>query len=372
MNNTTYAKYAEDNATNTRNVDENSPENSIRKERQNGLVLADLTDLIPGPIVFGISVFIIIVLLRRRRMRDVSNIMIANAAMGDAFSAVVLMMSEYVSTVNHTAEHIQGICSSFAYFYFFQYIYSSWSAAWLAFERYDLIANNVSRRLTVKKTLILILSTFTVSAVFPTIPMMGWDPIRFYKTPYGYSCKSFYPADKVADKFYLPLLYLINYLVPLGIVIVSFSCVIHIVVRHVRSKKRRRAMRNNKKDGFSPLDVIRTRAFIIIVSLIVTNVILTSPTVLITLGSKFDVPQLYKFRVGREFSIGFASNLQLYNKLFNSLLYLLWIKNYISCNACVCKRRTRLRAVPHNTDTTKRSVTALRKSDDCEKSCVEH
>ena len=84
-------------------------ENSIEKERENGLVFANLTDLVPGPIVFGISVFIVIVLLRERRMRDVSNIMIANAAMGDALSAVVLMMSEYVSTVNHTAEHIYKV-----------------------------------------------------------------------------------------------------------------------------------------------------------------------------------------------------------------------------------------------------------------------
>ena len=337
MNNTTYAKYAEDNANRT-NVESTLAVDEIRKERANGLVLADLTDLIPGPIVFGISIFIVIVLLRRRRMRDVSNIMIANAAISDAFSAVVLMMSEYVVPVNHTAEHIQGICSSFAYFYFFQYIYSSWSAAWLAFERYDLIANNVSRHLTVKKTLILILSTFIVSAVFPAMPMMGWDPIRFYKTPYGYSCKHFRAADNVADKFYLPLLYLINYLVPLGIVVVSFSCVIGIVVRHVRSRKRRRAMRNNEEGGFSPLDVIRTRAFIIIFSLILTNVILTSPTVIITLGSKFGVSQLYNFRVGREYSFGLASNLQLYNKLFNSSMYLLWIRDYVSCP---CKGRTR-------------------------------
>ena len=351
MNNTTYVKYAEDNANRTNvestlAVDEIRKENSIRKERANGLVLADLIDLIPGPIVFGISIFIVIVLLRRRRMRDVSNIMIANAAMGDAFSAVVLMMSEYVVTVNHTAEHIQGICASFNYFFFFQYVYSSWSAAWLAFERYDLIANNVSRRLTVKKTLILILSTFIVSAVFPAMKVLGWDPIRFYKTPYGYSCKHFRTADNAANKFYLPLLYLINYLVPLGIVIVSFSCVIRIVIQHVRSRKRRRAMRNNEEGGFSSLDVIRTRAFIIIVSLIVTNVVLTAPTVIITLGSKFGVSQLYNFRVGREYSFGLASNLQLYNKLFNSLMYLLWIKEYISCP---CKRRTRSPETSRNT-----------------------
>ena len=335
MNNTTNA---EDNATNTRNVDENSPENSIQKERENGLVLADLTALIPGPIVFGISVFIVIVLLRRRRMRDVSNIMIANATISDAFSAVVLTMMEYVVTANHPAEHIQGICSSFAYFFFFQYIYSSWSAAWLAFERYDLIANNVGRRLTVKKTLVLILFTFIVSAVFPAMQAMGWDPIRFNKTIYGYSCRTFLPPDRFADKFYLPLLYLINYLVPLGIVIVSFSCVIRIVVRYVRSRKRRRAMRNNEEGGFSPLDVIRTRAFIIIVSLIVTNVVLTAPMVIMTLGSKFGGSQLYNVRVGREYSFNLATNLELFNKLFNSLLYLLWIKEYISCP---CKRRTR-------------------------------
>ena len=90
-------------------------------------------------------------------------------------------------------------------------------------------------------------------------------------------------------------------------------------------------MRNNEEGGFSPLDVIRTRAFIIIFSLIVTNVL---PTIIITLGAKFDVPQLCKFWIGEKFSIGFASNLELYNKLFNSLLYLLWIKNYISCSSC--------------------------------------
>ena len=125
-------------------------------------------------------------------------------------------------------------------------------------------------------------------------------------------------------------------------------------------------MRNNEEGGFSPLDVIRTRAFIIIVSLIVTNVVLTLPMVIITLGFKFDVSKLYKFRVGRKFSVAFASNLDLYNKLFNSLLYLLWIKNDIF-NACACKRRTGVRAVP-KTNTTKLPVTALRKSD----ACVEH
>ena len=343
MNNTLNGTlFAEANPNRT-NVERNSTVDDIA----NGLVLADFPSIIPGSIVFGISVFIVAVLLRQlRRGRDVSNIMIANAAIGDALSAVVLMMMEYVVTANHTAEHIQGICSSFAYFFFFQYIYSSWSAAWLAFERYDLIANNVSRRLTVKKTLIRILFTFIVSAVFPAMQAMGWDPIRFNKTAYGYSCRTFLPPDRFADKFYLPLLYLINYLVPLGIVIVSFSCVIRIVIRHVRSRKRRRAMRTNEEGGFSPLDVIRTRAFIIIVSLIVTNVILTAPMVIMTIGVKFGGSQLHKFGVERDYSFGLPSNLELFNKLFNSLLYLLWIKEYISCP---CKRRTRSPETSRNT-----------------------
>ena len=42
-----------------------------------GLKAGDLIDLVPGPIVFGVATFVVIVLLRKGRMESVSNIFIA-------------------------------------------------------------------------------------------------------------------------------------------------------------------------------------------------------------------------------------------------------------------------------------------------------
>ncbi|XP_065827506.1 opsin-VA-like [Oscarella lobularis] len=273
--NTTYA-----NATN--GTTNNS---SISNGASEGLKAGDLIDLVPSPIVFGVAIFVVIVLLRKDRMEAVSNIFIANAAIGDAFSAVVMAMSEYVfRNVRHKAEHVEGICLSYYYFFFFQYVYASWSMAWLSFERYDLIANGLNRRLTKKRAYLIILFIFIMSAVFPSLPFMGWDSYQLEKTDYGRACNTLIFPKSTFDAFYLPSFYVINFLLPLTIVVVCFSLVIRVVVRHIRAKHERR----NASEDFNPLQVIKTRAFIIIVTLIVINVVLTTPFVIFTLGAKFE------------------------------------------------------------------------------------
>ena len=321
--NTTYV-----NATN-----ETANNSSISNGASEGLKAGDLIDLVPGPIVFGVATFVVIVLFRKDRMESVGNILIANAAISDAFSAVVMAMSEYVfRNVRHKAENVEGICLSYAYFFFFQYVYASWSVAWLSFERYDLIANGLRRRLTKKRAYLIILLIFIMSAVFPSLPFMGWDSYQLEKTDYGRACNNFVPPKSTFDAFYIPTFYVINFLLPLTIVVVCFSLVIRIVVRHIRAKHER----NNTSEDFSPLEVIKTRAFIIIVTLIVTNIVLTTPFVIFTLGRKFKVGSL-RYRVGEKMTIGVGLNIDLYNKLLNSFLYLIWIKKYVSCKSC--KRR---------------------------------
>ena len=290
-----------------------------------GLKAGDLIDLVPGPIVFGVATFVVIVLLRKGRMESVSNIFIGNAAISDAFSAVVMTMSDYVFSVRHKAEHVKGICMSYYYFFFFQYVYACWSVAWLSFERYDLIANGLNRRLTKKRAYLIILFVFIMSAVFPSLPFMSGNSCQFRKTDYKYSCNTCAPNST----FYLPTLYAINFLLPLIIVVVCFSLVIRVVVRLIRSKHRR----DNASEDFSPLEVIRTRAFIIIVAFIVTNVVLTTPFVIFSIGANFNVRSL-QYNVGEKSTIGVGQNIELYNKLLNSFLYLTWIKNYISCKSC--------------------------------------
>ena len=325
--NTTYVNATNGTATNS----------SISNEAEEGLKAGDLIDLVPSPIVFGVATFVVIVLLRKDRMEAVSNIFIANAAISDAFSAVVMAMSEYVfRNVRHKAEHVEGICLSYFYFYLFQYVYGSWSMAWLSFERYDLIANGLNRRLTKKRAYLMILSVFIMSAVFPSLPFMGWDSYQFRKNDYGRSCNHFASPKNTFDAFYLPTFYVINFLLPLIVVVVCFSLVLRVVVRHIRAKHER----NSTSEDFSPLKVIKTRAFIIIVTLIVTNVVLTTPFVVFTLGGKFKVGSL-RYRVGEKSTIGVSQNIELYSKLLNSFLYLIWIKKYVSCKSC--KRRRRIK-----------------------------
>ena len=305
------------------------------------LDVEDIINLVPCSIAFLLCTFVLIVLFKSREaLKLPGHLLIANATFGDLFGMTVLALQSWVYAYPMTmTESNRIICKVYYFFFVFMHAWTGWSSSALAYDRYDMVARPLHRKLTLKKAKLCVVAIIVFCALWAAFPLMGWSEYRLQ--PHG-ACSMAYSVDipeEIGSAMFTLLFFAVNYIAPLIIDVICFIRVLIITLAHMRRKRLRISSglahstsvseSNDNRSQSSPLAIIATRPFIVVTTTIASNVFLTAPLLIILVLRKFDVVS-WKIYVGNAQLVGFGMHLTVYNHLFNAVLYLIYVKNIIS------------------------------------------
>lgn len=137
------------------------------------------------------------------------------------------------------------------------------------------------------------------------------------------------------NAMYTVMYFSVNYVTPLIIYVICFMGVLIVALKHMH-----RPQNNRQSTSTSPLQIIRSRAFLIVTMTVTSNVLLTAPYHTIVVLRKFGLLK-HGIRVGKLALISFGGHLFTYNHFFNAVLYTIFIKEHIAEAIPFIKRRQR-------------------------------
>ena len=232
----------------------------------------------------------------------------------------------------------------------FQFAWSCWAIAIIAYSRFDLIVNVLDPKFNRNRFWGLAVVSWLVSLLTTLLPFMGWSSVGFVRIKHVFKCGVGDDARGLLHAFYLPFFYFINFLVPSVLVIICFSRVVCMVGRHRRSRNNSQSSMQNivvltstdissswhacssghlkektLRDRIK--DTIQSKALRYIVIIVLSNLLLLSPFVCLRsydsvcteLGAKRRIPAIF---------LNISSFLFMFNFNVNAFLYIFWIRTF--------------------------------------------
>lgn len=330
--------------------------------------------LIPSCVVVITCSCVLYVLLKIPELRDITNALIINSAVADLIRGLIGLLNTYLYIRPLPATDVNfDLCQVFLFFHLFQGFWSSWSLCALAYDRYDLLAHPIRRKLKAKQVGILIATILTLDALLCSFPLFGWSEYLFYRFPNNpelAKCRISQQETNLADWAFLPTFDICAYILPCIITIVIYAKILNLVLQHIRKRQEVRSRHQNTVHGLSrstggigmsvistvqmkdrstdqptlsahqsvapphtnsevmstPLLVIKSKAFRLVTVVIATNMLLTLPFVIVLELEKFRViiikvfPDVMKSILMALFNCNFV---------FNSVVYVFWVRNAV-------------------------------------------
>ncbi|XP_062501312.1 rhodopsin-like [Corticium candelabrum] len=309
----------------------------------------DIVTLLPCSITFLVCTFVLIVLFKSGEARKCpGHLLIANATFGDLVGVSVLSVRSWVYAHPMTmTESNKIICKVYYFFFVFMHAWTGWSCAVLAYDRYDMVARPLNRKLTLKKAKLCVVAIIVFCALWAACPLIGWSE---YRLQINGACSMAYTVDipeEIGSAMFTLLFFTINYITPLSIDVICFIRVLIIALSHMRRKRSfsRRVSRHSTSVSestdnarvTSPLAIIASRPFIVVTTTIASDVLLSAPYLIILVLRKVGVIPRDAY-IGVVQVVRFGMHLTAYNHLFNAVLYTIFVKNIIS-SAFPCLKR---------------------------------
>ncbi|XP_062522045.1 rhodopsin-like [Corticium candelabrum] len=307
------------------------------------------------------------VLYRLPHVRKIINYPIINLVGSDILRAVLTFLAIPLHFMRHGHPSIgeQIYCELFRYANNVQLSWSCWALVIVAYSRYDSVANIFNQKFNKRRFWTLTVTSWIVSLLTSLPPIIGWSSYDMRKMKNMYRCSTGSSGKDLASATFLPFFYFVNYVVPSIFVLIIFSFIARITIkRQIKGQ----TSSSNKKDnkvivlsGFSHpslpsaeqerqrdsaahlKNIVRSRSFLYIVLIVVTNIFLLAPYVVTT---SYDAVSrdlgLYKkipYVVMEITTVLFVANF-----VANSLLYIFWIRTFQHATAVLCCRRKEERA----------------------------
>eukprot|EP00118_Oscarella_pearsei_P011758 m.81361 g.81361 ORF g.81361 m.81361 type:complete len:344 (+) comp36236_c0_seq2:509-1540(+) len=274
---------------------------------------------------------VLYVAVRAKAYRHAHDLLIMAAAAADFLRAVHGFATPffYWSFLPKTDIN-DRLCKAYIWLHYFQYTVSAWSMAAIAFSRFDLIAHPMKMKLTIRGACSIIFLILVEAAVFASLPLWGWNRyglLYILDPPDRFHCGF---ADRLLDikhRSFVLVQYLLNYSVLFFLVLVFYSLIVPIAVKH-RQRRRRRNCQLQDPNVESPRsrlsvnisDLVKSKPFAYITIIISSNIILTAPFIVVSIIQNFMQNPLGNIALpltGLIFNLSFA---------INSFLYLMWVK----------------------------------------------
>ena len=312
--------------------------------------------VIPAVIQLIFCVIVLRVFYKLPNLRTSANFPVINLIASDFVRAVVgfLAVSLYSGSQSGEDYRISRtdtiLCKVFLYCSSVQFAWSSWAIAILSYSRSDAIVNVLSPTFSTKRFWTLSVISWIGSILTALPPFLGWSS-------YGYTIvekKTHHVCgiggggrNGILHALFLPLFYFIHFLVPTFLVILHFSRIVRavqhrgasngpsnvIVLAHFSSP----TDQSRQPSTASQIKaVVKSKAFLYIVIIIISNVILSLPFVCVqSYKAVISELRLHHKQVPNV-PIQVTSILLMANFNVNSLLYIFWIKTFQHAAAAMC------------------------------------
>ena len=365
------------NATNT--TGESSPLYTATVRR--ALVIATV---VPASIEAILCFLVIYAAFRVKAYRSSLNFLVVNAAAADLLRGIhgVVAPSLFYDLLEYTDVN-QRLCVCYMWIHIMQYCWSMWSIALIAFSRYDAVCRPFHRVLTLKGAVFAVCVVLLEAILFACLPLMGWNsygllPLR-PNSP-KYRCSVSDNSLSVGHKAFLPVFYVVNYLLPLIVIVICYGRIIPIALRHKRQQaivnspslvftsqsspptkaksghslpgamfsaarcelKKTRIVSNPNSDRMGALDVIKSKVFCYMTIIVLSNVVFTTPFAVAEVLRFLDIVDV-NILLFPVFKLIFTLNF-----VINSCFYVLWVRDFrngllntLGCASLLRRRRYR-------------------------------
>ncbi|XP_062509053.1 compound eye opsin BCRH2-like [Corticium candelabrum] len=315
---------------------------------------------IPAGIQFVLCGLALYAFYRLPNVRKVINYPIIGLVASDILRAVLTLLSMPFRFMQYGNPSIgeQIYCEFFRYANNVQLSWSSWTLVIITYSRYDAVANVFDPKFNKRRFWTLTVTSWIVSALTSLPPIMGWSSYNLRRMNDMYICTTGSNGKDLASATFLPFFYFVNYVVPSILVFILLSCIARIAVK--MEKKRQTSSSNTSKwivvlPGFSHPSsssskqnkqestghikkIIRSRSFLYIVLIVVTNVFFLAPYVGMTSYDTVSRGLGLRTKISRAV-IQITTILFMVNYNVNCLLYIFWIKSVQQAIAASCCRR---------------------------------
>ncbi|XP_062506442.1 uncharacterized protein LOC134183015 [Corticium candelabrum] len=317
---------------------------------------------IPSAIQLLFCVVVLRVFYKVRSLRTSANYPIINLIASDflrgvvGFLAITSFFGSRAETISELSSMDIILCRTVGFCNNVQLAWSSWAIATVSYSRSDVIVNVLSPTFT-KKRFWMVSVISWIGTLTTALPLLGpWSSYGHVrsKSNNGYVCRAGGDGDGLLHALYLPSFYFINFLLPTFLVILFFSRIVRTVQHQKLLERSGRSnvvmLSNFSMTGESAQQpsmarqlnvIIRSKAFIYTVVIIITNLVFSFPYVVVQaytavvaeLGLDHLQLEDAAFQVT---TIFFTLNFNI-----NSLLYIFWIKTFQQTAAamCPCLRR---------------------------------
>ena len=282
-------------------------------------------------------------------VRTASMLPVIHLVTSDFVRAIVGFLGIPVMGVQRTATPSTAdtlLCVAFHFINNAQFAWSNWAIAIVAYSRADVIANVLTPTFTKRKFWGFAVASWLIVIITSLPPLVGWSPFGFQRRVNSYVCAIAADREGLLHALYMPLFYVVNFFVPSVLVVLCFSRVLRVAIRYVRAHNPSSSMQTNivmlSAGDLAPSyfqqhreqtaktqikDILRSKAFRYMVTVVMTNLFLFAPFVGVKSYSSMCIGLgLRRGRCVPETVLTVVTVLHTLNYNINAFLYVFWIR----------------------------------------------
>ena len=345
----------------------------------NKFIIVNVIAAIPSAFQLLLCGIVLTVFFKQPSLRTVSNLPVINLVVSDvvraSLSFLTIPLFAFVRTETpSTADTV--LCLAFQCISNFQFAWSSWALAIIAYTRSDLIVNVLAPKFNKRRFWGLATVSWFVALLTSLLPFMGWSSVGFIRRNHVFFCRFGQDGGGLLHALYVPFFYFLNFIVPSVLIVICFARIVGVARRHMRSRNNSQSSMQNivvltstdVSESFDNgrhtivnriNDTIKSKSFRYIVIIVLSNLLLLSPYVFLTsydsvcngLGAKQCA------RAG-DICIKTSALLFMLNFNVNAILYIFWIRTFqvaaIAMICCSCQNQPSLcfrhKSIPSSSD----------------------
>jgi hypothetical protein len=186
-------------------------------------------------------------------------------------------------------------CDIVSYMERVHFAWSHWAVVIVAHSRADTIANVLLPNFTKRQFWGFAIASWLIAIVTALPPLVGWSPTGYRKLYNNtYMCGLGAERKGLSQALYMPLFYVVNFVVPLVLVILCFLRILRVTILYQRLRNRpsNRVQKNvimlstrlhqDDRDQMARnrvKDILRSKTFRYIAIIVITNLVLLAPYV---------------------------------------------------------------------------------------------
>ncbi|XP_065826923.1 tachykinin-like peptides receptor 86C [Oscarella lobularis] len=268
---------------------------------------------------------IFIVQIKRKGFREVSTFVLLNSIAADLVGGCCVITSTFViGQVFPNTPSYDGLCKFMVALSFFTGGWSAWAVFFVAFDRYDAVANGMRRKFSLKKAIICVIVSAFAAALFALFPLTGWGTFQTGLIVFPGQEKVGLCVPFTSWKGHSLLIYGILYFtfksyLPQFLTVISLSLLVAIAWRVLRAQRDRERTHGEENPNRSVITLLKSRGFKYIVAVIICKLICVMPEQTSKLGA---TARTFRFP---EKAYEAVEILGQANFVINSILYFLWL-----------------------------------------------